>query len=392
MPGEIYDKLLGLIAQTKNALNIRVMAGGSDAEVATLRQDLNDLASLEETLVRCRPAYRRAWRLEPLVEPVISTIRPVEDVKQSAVSDAQPEYRQVKSEQSNLEQGKLRQGRIENKNCDEHKDYEESFVGTFKRLPKGGVVVNESGDEIFVPEIWVRNLGIEHGDIISAVPLGVLHDSPLYEFTVEKRLGLGHTSDRIAVVGPVVFHGGEWIVFSDDEDIAISLKPKEVHTLKLREGDLVEVAYPQGEISQARIAWKYEEDSVIEYVRGKPSRPRPEKTKPVVDVADPLLSSRRVLVVGADLYKEAFRQMFERRGAKFLWESGFQGGVGRNIESKVRSADIVVIVTEMMSHRLPSVEGMCRRLNKPYVYAPSKGSTGAIRECQKILQQKFARK
>lgn len=260
-------------------------------------------------------------------------------------------------------------------------------LGELRRLPKGGVIVGAGGSEIFVPEVWVRNLGMEHGDIVSAVPLGMIGQSPLFEFTVEERRGLEHESGRISVIGPVAYHGGEWFVYSEEEEELISLKPKEVRSLGISEGDLVEVAYPSGDISAARVAWKFDPDDpyLDEPAPGTGNRRRPVKRQPSGDVADPVLGGKTVLVVGGDLYKDAYRRNFERRGARLLWETGFQGGQGKNIESKVRSADVAVLVTDMASHRLPNIESMCKRHRKPFVYASSRGSTGVVRSSQQAL-------
>ena len=259
-----------------------------------------------------------------------------------------------------------------------------AHYGSFTRLPRGGAIRAESGEEIFVPEVWVRRLGLEEGDILSAVLLGCLGDSDLYEFTVEDRRGKGNSGERVSVVGPVLFHGGQWMIYSEDEGL-LTLRVGEARAMRLREGDLVEVAYLRGDPSGARIAWKYEETDLPEQ-ESAPGRHKTENRERVMlDVADPILSDRTVLVVGADLYKEAFKKMFERRGAGFLWESGFQGGPGKTVESKVRRADVVVIVTEMMSHRMPAVEVMCLKNRKPFVYAPSKGASGAVRQCQEAL-------
>ncbi|MCG8403500.1 MAG: DUF2325 domain-containing protein [Firmicutes bacterium] len=264
---------------------------------------------------------------------------------------------------------------------------EERVAGELRRLPKGGVIATQDGAEVFVPEVWVRNLGMEHGDLVSAVPLGMIGQSPLFEFTVEERRGLGNESDRVGIIGPVVYHGGQWSIYSEEEEELISLNPREIRNLSIGEGDLVEVAYPAGDISAARVAWKFDHDDpyLADISPGKRPPQRSAEKRPVGDVADPLLAGKTVLVVGGDLYKEAYKQNFERRGAKFQWETGFQGGQGKGIESKVRSADAVVLVTEMMSHRLPDVESMCKRHRKPFIYAPSRGATGAVRACQKVF-------
>lgn len=259
-----------------------------------------------------------------------------------------------------------------------------TYLGDFVRYPRGGVIRTDSGQEIFVPEVWVRRLGLEEGDLLSAEWLGRLGDSEIYEFTVEERRGAENTGNRVSVVGPVVFHGGQWMIYSEDEGL-VNLRAGEARAMRLREGDLVEVAFPKGDPSGARIAWKYEDTDLPGEYSGPDRTKATNKERAVLDVADPILADRTVLVVGADLYREAFKKMFERRGAVFLWESGFQGGPGKTVESKVRRADVVVIVTEMMSHRMPAVEVMCLKSRKPFVYAPSKGASGAVRRCQEAL-------
>jgi hypothetical protein len=327
MPDKAYDRVLQLLQEIK--------AAGYNGEP--------ELARLHETMTRCRETFLAAVARGKDPAPVTAPGEPEDDGDRVA--------------------------------------------GPLRRLPKGAVIESEGGEEIFVPEIWVRRLGMEQGDVVSAVPLGLLDRSQLYEFTVEERRGRGDTADRVSVIAPVSFHGGEWFVYSEEEESLITLKPREVRELRLEEGDLVEVAYPAGDMASARVAWKFDPGEVMfdEGARGPGPGKQSAKERVVRDVGDPVLSGKAVLVVGGDLYREAFRQNFERRGADFMWESGFQGGQGRSIESKVRSADVVVMVTEMMSHRLPNVEAMCRRYRKPYVYAPSKGATGAVRACQKAL-------
>ncbi|SFH32286.1 hypothetical protein SAMN05660649_04744 [Desulfotomaculum arcticum] len=320
-------------------------------------------------------------------EKVLQFLNDLKDLDQNAYAELQKLHEALRSSRKAYMEIVHRQQEIDTGEQDREVEEadEDSLTGDLRRLPKGAVIELDNGTEIFVPEIWVRNLGLEHGDVVAATPLGMLDRSPLYEFSVLERRGLGATSDRVSITGPVVFHGGEWFIYSDEEESLISLKPKEVRGLDLREGDIVEVAYPAGDISAARVAWKYEDvEHEPEYRTSRVTRRQPKKEK-VADIGDPVLSGKTVLVVGGDLYRESYKLNFERRGVNFTWESGFQGSQGKNIEAKVRMADVIVLVTGMMSHRLPDVEAMCRRYGKPYVYAPSKGFTGAVRACQKVF-------
>lgn len=357
MPRQTYRKLTEYVKEARESLLAKMEEPGGDVYRKLFSGDLNALGELAGALEKYRPVFFKTLGINEADQEETDLIG---GPGEAAV------HRGTVSEEEEDELGRV--------------------VGEFSRLPKGGTIYNPAGDDIFVPEVWVRNLRMEHRDLVSAVPLGALdQDVQLYEFAVLERQGMGETGNRASVVGPVYRHGPDWFVYSEEEGTVISLKPKEVRALGLREGDTVEVAYPRGELSQARIAWKYDDTPYRDEIREKARREKVAKSGQEVDIGDPLLSGKAVLVIGGDLYKDAFRQNFTRRGAEFLWESGFQGGEGKNIESKVRASDVVVIVTEMMSHRIPNIEAMCKKHGKPHVYAPSKGSTGAVRECQKVL-------
>ncbi len=256
-------------------------------------------------------------------------------------------------------------------------------VGEFSRLPRGGVVQDHrTGREVFMPEAAVRGEGVEHGDLVGAQEKGVTdRGGALYFFRVLQRRELGHTSERVCLVAPLEFRGGSWGVYSEDEESFVTVPDGDVTSLGLEEGDLVEVAYLAGDPSSAKLAWRYDPDDPFLEIRERRKEPKRDKKKDGVpsQEAEPQdLLGKTVLVVGADSYKESFKRVFERRGAAFIWESGFM--VGKFLEGKVRRADVVVIVTEAMKHKIPNVEAICERLGRPYVYAPSRGASGALRE------------
>jgi len=380
MPRQTYRKLTELVREAREGLRVKMEEPGGEVYRKLFSRDLESLNELTVALEKYRSVFFKTIGIKDGGHT--SGQGKGTHLFQRNVPDGMSPTNEEEQEEPGVVEAA---GHPEIFN-EEEEDEWGRVVGEFSRLPKGGTIYNPAGDDIFVPEIWVRNLSIEHRDVVSAVPLGTLdQDVQLYEFAVLERLGMGATSNRVSIVGPVYRHGPDWFVYSEEEGTVISLKPKEVRTLGLTEGDTVEVAYPRGELSQARIAWKYDHTPYRDEIRERARREKADKPGQIVDIGDPLLSGRAVLVIGGDLYKDAFRQNFTRRGAEFLWESGFQGGEGKNIESKVRASDVVVIVTEMMSHRIPNIEAMCKKHGKPYVYAPSKGSTGAVRECQKVL-------
>ncbi|MHB1043497.1 MAG: DUF2325 domain-containing protein [Eubacteriales bacterium] len=363
MPGRTYRKLMTFVEEAISELQSKMGESGGDLYRKLFMKDLDALQELSSVLQKHRGVFFKTLGLagdDGTEEP-------------SAGEPAAEEGGEAEPVPPGLD-------------TEYAEDIPGMVVGEFTRLPKGGTIYNPgAGDDVFVPEVWVRNLQIEHRDVVSAVPLETVQGFQLYEFAVVERSGLGDSANRVTVLGPVYRHGGDWFVYSEEEGTVVTVNPKDVKSLNLREGDQVEVAYPCGELFKARVAWKFDDTPFREETREDVRREKEKKQGQVVDIGDPILAGKVVLVVGGDLYKEAFRLNFTRRGAEFMWESGFQGGVGKSIESKVRESDIVVIVTEMMSHRIPDVEAICKRHGKPYVYAPSKGSTGAVRECQKAL-------
>lgn len=258
-------------------------------------------------------------------------------------------------------------------------------IGEFRRLARGGVLVDyRSGKEVFVPEGVIRNEAIEHGDILGATVKGYNErQHPMFYFAVLDRRGRGQEAGRLSFVAPLEFRGGEWGAWCEDEAIFVTVPEADVSALNLTEGDLVEIGYHAGEPASAKVAWKLDPDDPFVRLRTQRKEPRRVRDRDESPGEPRVLTNTKVLVVGADAYKETFKRVFERRGAKFTWESGFM--VGKFLESKVRRADIVVIVTEAMKHKMPDVEAVCARHGKPYVYAPSRGASGALREVLKLL-------
>lgn len=271
-------------------------------------------------------------------------------------------------------------------------DYGEwEHVGELSRLVRGGILTDVRGREIFVPEAVIRGEGIEHGDLVGARESGVNdRGGAVYYFQVLERRG-GRACSRESFVSPLAQHGGEWGAYNEEEETFITVPLQDVDNLKLNEGDLVEIAYTAGDLSTARVAWYFDPEDEL-FAPPPQRRPQPRKEKRERATGDDAggeeslpLDGVRVLVVGADAYKESFKRLFERMGASFTWESGFM--VGRFLESKVNRADIVVIVTEAMKHKMPDVEAICERYGRPYVYSPSRGATGAVREVLHRLRQ-----
>lgn len=256
-------------------------------------------------------------------------------------------------------------------------------LGEFRRLPHGGVLVDyRSGKEIFVPEAVIRSEAVAHGDVLGAKTGGSAGRRPIYRFAVLDRRDRADESERRSFIAPLEFRAGQWGAVSAEDELFITVPDGDVSALNLAEGDLIEVGYRAGEPASARVAWRFDPDDA--FVRLRTLRKEsPGVRKRAEAAAEPqTLAGATVLVVGADAYKETFKRVFERRGAKFTWESGFM--VGKFLESKVRRADVVVIVTEAMKHKMPDVEAVCDRHGKPYVYAPSRGASGALRELLKL--------
>ncbi|MEW6398064.1 MAG: DUF2325 domain-containing protein [Bacillota bacterium] len=85
-----------------------------------------------------------------------------------------------------------------------------------------------------------------------------------------------------------------------------------------------------------------------------------------------------VLVVGGDGQEQWYRQAVEKRGGVFEWHSGFEAL--RPLPGKVRTADLVVLMTGRMSHKaFDLVREAGARFTKKLVYCNELGAGALVR-------------
>lgn len=98
-----------------------------------------------------------------------------------------------------------------------------------------------------------------------------------------------------------------------------------------------------------------------------------------------VLTSKRVLVIGDDSRQVAYREIIGKLGSEFDFVSGFTQP--RAVEQRLPWADVVVLVTTYMSHK---VSGVITSSGKPIVWVNSAGERSFREAVEKYLIQDSA--
>lgn len=271
----------------------------------------------------------------------------------------------------------------------------ESHKYDFYRVPfvrnlRGGYLKDTTA---FVPESIVRQLDIDHGDLINAT-LKQKRDeySPdIYEYELAEKRNVD-LPDRIEFKQAIVDYDENLSRYFVEKDVfnhflkydtymvRLSLSDYDVNNYNLKKGDIVDVAYYASDVDTTRVIWLYhtEED--------KPSTPKPsgyykQKDKESKSY-DPIFKDKHVIVVGFEPRKADMKEEVERRGGTFQWLSGKE----KDLESHIIKADAVVLQLSHTAHR-SSIDTVahCKNNNIPVDSLQSYGRTSFVNKVDELL-------
>lgn len=234
------------------------------------------------------------------------------------------------------------------------------LVGMFRRRPRGGVLVAESGMEIDMTEGQVKILedrcDLLDGDLLAAKDEGFWPGGKRrWFFTVLEHRGTPN-QDRIVTFGTVE-RWDSYFFCIKRENLCVLLEPKDIRYHDVKEGAVVEFAYLESEVKNTTVAGyilrKLDgedfaplfETSATAAPRAPRRAPTPESaTLPLQFVGEPT-----VLVIGGRNWPH-FRDGLTEFGARPSYLDGFDNN--QNLESKLRGYDLVIVVKTAASHAM----------------------------------------
>ena len=233
----------------------------------------------------------------------------------------------------------------------------DDLVYKFDRRIKGGFLQEINA---FVPEKVVRELDLQHGDLVHAVKIqDATPDSPPhYDFSVAEYKDEPAPKDRVQINYGVVGYDkllGRYTVDTtmDGKPIRIGealqtilINEKDVEDFKLEEGDIVDLAYYTTQSEFIRIIWRYTIDTATDRPRTTSSKRKVEKETKMFPQT---LEGKTILMIGFEPGRTSFEEEVNRRGGELIWASGREGET--RLQSIVSKADAVVMMLSQMGHR-----------------------------------------
>lgn len=225
----------------------------------------------------------------------------------------------------------------------------------FQQKLKGGIIEKL---EAYVPESAVRQLGLEHGDYVTAEEGHVEKDGTKKYFYQLAEKGKGSPPEgRIELRYGIIKKSGHCLIVQENamgEEVRIGdapftfrLRENDIQEFNLTENDIVDVACYENNAEYTKVVWKYKIED-LPVPKEKQTQKSPDKKKGKKAYPQ-ILKDKCVLVVGGGPKKSDFKTKIEEHGGSFLWAEGTEGKA--RLSSFVRKADVIVFIVTYISHR-----------------------------------------
>jgi hypothetical protein len=268
----------------------------------------------------------------------------------------------------------------------------------FERKLKGGWLPNI---QAFVPERMVRELELSHGDLVYASKLtqkSQTEGPTRYSFELAERRNESEPKDRVQinyaivdwdvdikrfVVSSTISEG--MIRDSDGTPMTLLISDQEANDLKIKEGDIVDVAYHTGQSSVIRLIWRYSMDNPAEFQWVTANKKKHYKSTTTTQREYPqTLSEMTILMIGFEPGKKDMEEEIIRRGGTMIWASGREGH--DRIFTMVNKSDCVINMLAHMGHSGSiSAVDIAKTLDIPHGRVHNFGRTSFIQEIYRCL-------
>ncbi|MED2003043.1 DUF2325 domain-containing protein [Brevibacillus laterosporus] len=205
--------------------------------------------------------------------------------------------------------------------------------------------------DAIVPEGLVRRLGLEHHDYVYATEVASFHHFKKYHYELAKKADIVIQIDRVEYkYCPIELDGSLLVVrksLETDLDIRIDGVPQsiripdfEISRIKpsLSEGDIIDIAFPDGKPELCRITYIQR----VDHLETDQKSTKFQKKKDIqftkdLNSVELNLEGKNVLIVGNDPNKAHYKEKIESRGGIFL-------SVDDKASACVKKADVVILL------------------------------------------------
>jgi hypothetical protein len=266
----------------------------------------------------------------------------------------------------------------------------------FERKIKGGVL---PGLNAFVPETAVRELELENGDLVFATKLDESFQDPdgpvRYDFEIAEYRNEVQPKDRIEINYAVAEYSpmlGRFIcektydgtlIRLGEVPHTILLQEKDVRDLRLKNDDIIDLAYMKNQPEYVRITWRYSTDEQTQIINSEKSVSKKKSEKEKREYPQ-TLKGKSVLMVGFQPGEASMKEEVVRRGGELIWASGKEGY--DRLETLIKKSDCLINMLQHVGHRgtTDAVE-IAKEWNVPHGRIHNFGRTSFVQEVYRLL-------
>lgn len=259
----------------------------------------------------------------------------------------------------------------------------------FERLLKGGRL---KGINAFIPEWLVRDLSLSHGDFVFAEKQ---NDSgnPKYEYELDRAFGGRDPIDRIQITFAIVEYdetikrlivqktADNELIRIDEVPQTIILPEDDIHEFNIKLHDIIDIALCKRNLQNKKVIWKYYSDRSIIHLSKQSKETKPKKEREQVE---PIFEGKKILMIGYEPGKAAFRDEIEKRLGELLFLTGDEQK--DMFSATIQKADAVIFMLEHVSHSATYyATNVCKLFNIPFKGIHSFGRTNFIRTAEELI-------
>ncbi|WP_121616743.1 DUF2325 domain-containing protein [Virgibacillus halodenitrificans] len=273
---------------------------------------------------------------------------------------------------------------------------------TFHRKLCGGIIPNLDGG-YFIPEKMTRDMNLEDGDSLKIIDEKIIHNNETkYSFEIlEKSKTVNNKRIEIPFC-KVDIEAGEYVVNEslsgfiklDEVPYTLILQERDKHRLRLKKGDIVDVAFYENNPSKVRVIWKHdikdhptitEEEKKLQYKHqyDKNSAEKAEKNYPV---SLELFHNKKILIIGGENRHADYRNAFDELPIELEMIKGTEET--KRLQSAIKRADIVTIVIGEARHRASvAAVQFCKDTQKPFDTTHENGIQSVLLCTEKAIRK-----
>lgn len=281
----------------------------------------------------------------------------------------------------------------------------DSPVYTFERKLRGGLFPALNYP---IPEKMVRELGLEHNDIVKIIKSEVIKGAGIrYWFELVEKGNKGNDNQRVQFNYCIVERdpqlGSFMVRKTATDDIKVNgipftflLSQKDATDFNIEVGDIVDIAYYENNIESQKVIWKHNTHllspkisaTIEEKKLNRKSSSDHEENKEIsypIDIT--LFQNKTVAIVGSEYnMKLRYQQVFEQINCNLIHASGDEPSI--RMESMLRKADIVVITIDGTGHHgAKTATEICKEHGIPFVCVDRNGPQYILLEIEKVLKR-----